>query len=135
MSVLGFARERIQEHPGKVKVGLLREVHIPSGVLNGNPLQYSSLKNPMDREACWATAHGIGLDTTQACTRVFTHAHIPQAACGLPGLSQKVRAASGRGSSGKMRAPPDLGWLVFYGLGDSTGQRVGGLLQLFEGKG
>ena len=64
-----------------------------------------------------------------------TRAHIPQAACDLPGLSQKVRAALGRGSSGKMRAPPDLGWLVFYGLGDSTGQRVGGLLQLFGGKG
>ena len=26
---------------------------------NGNPLQYSCLKNPMDRGACWATVHGI----------------------------------------------------------------------------
>ena len=25
---------------------------------NGNPLQYSCLENPMDREAWWATAHG-----------------------------------------------------------------------------
>ena len=25
---------------------------------NGNPLQYSCLKNSMDREACWATVHG-----------------------------------------------------------------------------
>ena len=26
---------------------------------NGNPLQYSYLENPMDREAWWATVHGI----------------------------------------------------------------------------
>ena len=26
---------------------------------NGNPLQYSCLENPMDREAWWATVHGI----------------------------------------------------------------------------
>ena len=24
-----------------------------------NPLQYSSLGNPMDREACWATVHWV----------------------------------------------------------------------------
>ena len=26
---------------------------------NGNPLQYSCLKNPMDREAWWATVCGV----------------------------------------------------------------------------
>ena len=26
---------------------------------NGNPLQYSCLKKPMDREAWWATVHGV----------------------------------------------------------------------------
>ena len=26
---------------------------------NGNPLQYSCLKNPMDREAWWATVHRV----------------------------------------------------------------------------
>ena len=57
--------------PGKVKVGLLREVHFPSGVENGNPLQYSSLKTTMDREGWWATAHRIELDTTQ---RLSMHA-------------------------------------------------------------
>ena len=26
---------------------------------NGNPLQYSCLKNPMDKGAWWATIHGV----------------------------------------------------------------------------
>ena len=26
---------------------------------NGNPLQYSCLRNPMDRGAWWATVHGV----------------------------------------------------------------------------
>ena len=26
---------------------------------NGNPLQYSYLENPMDREAWWATVHRV----------------------------------------------------------------------------
>ena len=30
----------------------------PGGV-NGNPLQNSSLENLMDREASWATVHGV----------------------------------------------------------------------------
>ena len=29
------------------------------GEENGNPLQYSCLKNPMDRGAWWATVHGV----------------------------------------------------------------------------
>ena len=38
-----------------------------SGEGNGNPLQYPCLENPMDRGACWATAHGGSkeLDTTE----------------------------------------------------------------------
>ena len=32
---------------------------------NGNPLQYSHLENPMDREAWWATVHGIAKSWTQ----------------------------------------------------------------------
>ena len=44
-----------------------------SGEGNGNPLQYSSLENPMDRGAWWATVHKSleklalkELDTTEA---------------------------------------------------------------------
>ena len=29
------------------------------GERNGNPLQYSCLKNPMDRGDWWATVHGV----------------------------------------------------------------------------
>ena len=34
---------------------------------NGNPFQYTCLKNPMDRGACWATVHAAAeeLDTTK----------------------------------------------------------------------
>ena len=34
---------------------------------NGNPLQYSCLESPMDREACWATGYGVPKesDTTE----------------------------------------------------------------------
>ena len=31
---------------------------------NGNPLQYSSLENPMDRGDWWATVHGITKNQT-----------------------------------------------------------------------
>ena len=34
------------------------------GEESGNPLQYSCLENPMDREACWATVHGVAKSWT-----------------------------------------------------------------------
>ena len=45
-------------------VGLIPGSGRPRGEGNGNPLQYSYLGNPVDREACWATARGVAeLDT------------------------------------------------------------------------
>ena len=35
---------------------------------HGNPLQYSCLENPMDREAWWATFHGAAKSQTQRST-------------------------------------------------------------------
>ena len=32
---------------------------------NGNPLQYSSLENPMDRGAWWAIVHGVTKSQTR----------------------------------------------------------------------
>ena len=39
---------------------------------NGNPLQYSCVKNSIDREAWRATVHGV----TKSWTRLNTHTHI-----------------------------------------------------------
>ena len=36
-----------------------------SGEGNGNPLQYSCLGNPMDRETWWATVHRVARSWTQ----------------------------------------------------------------------
>ena len=38
----------------------------------GNPLQYSCLENPMDREAWWATVHRIAESRTQLSDYTFT---------------------------------------------------------------
>ena len=40
-------------------LGLIPGSGRPSGGGNGNPLQFSCLENPMDREAWWVTVHGI----------------------------------------------------------------------------
>ena len=37
-------------------MGSIPELGRSPGGGHGNPLQYSCLENPMDREACWATA-------------------------------------------------------------------------------
>ena len=37
----------------------------PPGDGNDNPLQYSCLENPMDREVWWATVHGVAKSQTQ----------------------------------------------------------------------
>ena len=39
---------------------------------NDNPLQYSCLKNPMDRGAWWATVHGVAKSQTQLSNFTFT---------------------------------------------------------------
>ena len=47
-------------------VGLILWLGRSPGEGNGNPLQYSCLENPMDREAWWATVHGV----TKSWTRL-----------------------------------------------------------------
>ena len=43
---------------------------------NGNSLQYSCLKNPMDRGAWWAIVHGVVKSQTRLSTQHGTHTHI-----------------------------------------------------------
>ena len=38
---------------------------------NGNPLQYSCLKNPMDKGAWWATVHGVAKTQTRLSNLTF----------------------------------------------------------------
>ena len=46
------------------------------GERNGNPLQYSCLENPMDRETWWATVHGVTKSRTQLSdSHTHTHTH------------------------------------------------------------
>ena len=40
-------------------IGLIPESGRSPGERNGNPLQYSCLRNPMDRETWWAAVHGV----------------------------------------------------------------------------
>ena len=49
-----------------IKVWSLGQEDHPGG--QGNPLQYSRLQNPMDRESWWATVHGV---TQQLSTHVY----------------------------------------------------------------
>ena len=46
-------------------MGLIPNLGRPVEEGNGYPLQYSCLENPMDREAWWATVHGVGKSQTQ----------------------------------------------------------------------
>ena len=39
--------------------GLIPRLGRSPGKENGNPLQYSCLENPMNREAWWAIVHGV----------------------------------------------------------------------------
>ena len=43
-------------------LGLIPGLGRSPGEGNGNPLQYSSLENPMGEGAWWATVHGVGHD-------------------------------------------------------------------------
>ena len=42
-----------------VDSGLIPGLGRSPGDGSGNPLQYSCLENPMDRDAWWATVHGV----------------------------------------------------------------------------
>ena len=47
------------------EVSLIPRLGRAPGTENGNPLQYSCLGNSKDREAPWATVHGVTKNQTQ----------------------------------------------------------------------
>ena len=53
----------LEGHPKTTVRGLEGDVILYLG--NGNPLQYSCLKNPMDRGTWWATVHGVAESRTR----------------------------------------------------------------------
>ena len=44
-----------------------------TGGRNGNPLQYSRLENPMDKEAWWATGGSMGLQSQTQMKQLSMH--------------------------------------------------------------
>ena len=69
LSLIGFpcgsAGKNLPANAGDI--GLIPGSGRSPGEGSGNPLQYSCLGNPMDREAWWAIIHGVAkeLDTTE----------------------------------------------------------------------
>ena len=53
------------------------------GVGNGNPLQYSCLENPMDREVWWVTVHRVAKSWTQLSMSTHTNQTVCLAQPGL----------------------------------------------------
>ena len=57
-------------------VGSIPELGRSPGGRHGNPLQYSCLEDPMNREAWWATVHRLAESGTTVVTQQKT-THIP----------------------------------------------------------
>ena len=52
------------------------QIYQQLGEVNGNPLQYSCLENPMDGGARWAAVHGVAKSRTRLSDFTFTfHFH------------------------------------------------------------
>ena len=64
----GFPGSSVVKNPpdNAGDTGLIPGSGRSSGERSSNPLQYSCLRNPRDREVSWATVHGVAkvLDTT-----------------------------------------------------------------------
>ena len=66
-SPVALVVKNLLAHAGDIRdIGLIPGSGRFPGEGNGNPLQYSCLRNLMDRGAWWATVHGVikELDTT-----------------------------------------------------------------------
>ena len=66
-NMLGFPGDSLVKNlPANAgDMGWILELGRSPGEGNGNPLQYSCLGNPVDREAWWATVHGVAKSWTR----------------------------------------------------------------------
>ena len=77
--------ENLPDNAGDIiDVGWIPGLGRSPGGRHGNPLQYSCLENPMDREAWWATVHGVAKSWTwlkqlsmHVCTQQVHHFFAP----------------------------------------------------------
>ena len=81
--------------------GLIPGSRRSSGGGNGNPLEYSCLKNPMDRGARWATVHSVAKSWTWLSDWAHTHTYLSplqssswKPEC-LPGWEQEAHISAG----------------------------------------
>ena len=63
--------------PNTSEPGLIPGLGRVPGEGNGNPLQYSCLRNPMDRRAWQATVHGVARVRPDLATKPHTHLFSP----------------------------------------------------------
>ena len=63
-NILG-SKNRVMNFPGGSKIKNLPVDAGEEGDMGFNPLQYSCLENPMDREAWWAIVHGAAKSRTR----------------------------------------------------------------------
>ena len=74
---MGFTGDPVIKDPpaSAEDTGLIPGSGRSPGGGNGNPLQYSCLENPMDREAWRATVHGVAKSQTPRSDQACTHTH------------------------------------------------------------
>ena len=66
LSVVALVIKNLPANAGDIRdVGLVPRLGRSPEVGRDNPLQYSCLENPMDREAWQATVHGVTKSRTQ----------------------------------------------------------------------
>ena len=58
-------------------LGLIPGLRRSPGEGHGNPLQYSCLENPMEREAWWATVHRVSQLDTPETTKQYIYIIYP----------------------------------------------------------